>query len=178
VLEVGYRGRTIAEVLEMTVEEALSFFHDSPALGDKLYVLKRVGLSYLRLGQPAPTLSGGESQRLKIARALAQKGDGNLLYLMDEPTTGLHLDDVAKLLRTLHDLVDKGHSVILVEHHLDVIRAADWVLDLGPEAGAGGGQIVYAGAPAGLAAESRSWTGRCLAAHAERRRLAVPAGTQ
>jgi excinuclease ABC subunit A len=178
VLEVRYRGRNIAEVLEMTVEEALSFFHDSPALGDKLYVLKRVGLGYLRLGQPAPTLSGGESQRLKIARALAQKGDGNLLYLMDEPTTGLHLDDVAKLLRTLHDLVDKGHSVILVEHHLDVIRAADWVMDLGPEAGAGGGQIVYTGAPAGLAAESGSWTGRCLAARAERRPLGVPAGTE
>jgi len=162
VLEVRYRGRNIAEVLEMTVEEALSFFHGAPALGEKLYVLKRVGLGYLRLGQPAPTLSGGESQRLKIARALAQKGEGNLLYLLDEPTTGLHLDDVAKLLRVLHELVERGHSVILVEHHPDVIRSADWIIDLGPEAGAGGGEIVYAGPPEGLADEPRSWTGRCL----------------
>jgi excinuclease ABC subunit A len=161
-LEVRYRGRNIAAVLEMTVEEALSFFHEAPALGEKLYVLKRVGLGYLRLGQPAPTLSGGESQRLKIARALAQKGEGNLLYLLDEPTTGLHLDDVAKLLRVLHELVERGHSVILVEHHLDVIRSADWVIDLGPEAGEGGGEIVYAGPPEGLADEPRSWTGRCL----------------
>jgi excinuclease ABC subunit A len=168
VLEVRYRGRSIADVLEMTVDDALGFFHDSPRLGEKLYVLKRVGLGYLRLGQPAPTLSGGESQRLKIARALAHKAEANMLYLMDEPTTGLHLDDVAKLLRTLHELVERGHSVIVVEHHPDVVRAADWVIDLGPEAGAGGGRIVYAGPPAGLLSESRSWTGRCLATRAAR----------
>jgi excinuclease ABC subunit A len=168
VLEVHYRGRTIADVLAMTVDEALGFFHDTPALGEKLYVLKRVGLGYLQLGQPAPTLSGGESQRLKIARALAQKGEGNLLYLLDEPTTGLHLDDVARLLRVLHELVERGNSVIVVEHHLDVVRAADWVIDLGPEAGAGGGEVVYAGPPAGLPGAPRSWTGRCLQARAER----------
>jgi excinuclease ABC subunit A len=168
VLEVRYRGRNIADVLEMTVDEALTFFHDAPALGEKLYVLKRVGLGYIRLGQPAPTLSGGESQRLKIARALAQKSETNALYLMDEPTTGLHLDDVAKLVRTLHDLVERGHSALVVEHHPDVIRAADWVIDLGPEAGAGGGEVVYAGPPAGLLHVPRSWTGRCLAERAER----------
>ncbi len=162
VLEVHYRGRNIAEVLEMTVDEALSFFHDSPSLGSKLHLLKRAGLGYLRLGQAAPTLSGGESQRLKIARALSSKRDGNLLYLFDEPTTGLHLDDVARLLRTLHELVERGHSVIVIEHHLDVVRAADWIVEMGPEAGAGGGEIVYAGPPDGLVHEPRSWTGRCL----------------
>jgi excinuclease ABC subunit A len=162
VLEVRYRGRNIAEVLDLTVDEAIAFFHEVPALGEKLYVLKRVGLGYLRLGQPAPTLSGGESQRLKIARALAQRHEGNLLYLLDEPTTGLHLDDVARLVRVLHELVERGHSVLTVEHHLDVIRAADWVLELGPEAGPGGGEIVYQGAPDGLQSEPRSWTGRCL----------------
>jgi excinuclease ABC subunit A len=122
----------------------------------------------LRLGQPAPTLSGGESQRLKIARALSQKSEGNLLYLLDEPTTGLHLDDVARLLRVLHELVERGHSVIVVEHQLDVVRAADWVIDLGPEAGAGGGTIVYEGPPEGLLTEPRSWTGRCLVDRAAR----------
>jgi excinuclease ABC subunit A len=172
VLEVRYRGRNIADVLEMTVDEALAFFHDTPALGERLYVLKRVGLGYLRLGQPAPTLSGGESQRLKIARALAQKGEGSLLYLLDEPTTGLHPDDVAKLLRVLHDLVEKGHTVLVIEHQLDVVRAADWVIELGPEAGEQGGEIVYAGPPDGLLAEPRSWTGRCLR---ERPRSTVPA---
>jgi excinuclease ABC subunit A len=162
VLAVRYRGRHIAEVLEMTVDEALSFFHDTPGLGQKLYTLKRAGLGYLRLGQPAPTLSGGESQRLKIARALAAKRDGNLFYLFDEPTTGLHLDDVSRLLRTLHELVERGHSVLLIEHHPDVIRSADWVIDLGPEAGDGGGEVVYSGPPEGLLREPRSWTGRCL----------------
>jgi excinuclease ABC subunit A len=122
----------------------------------------------LRLGQPAPTLSGGESQRLKIARALAQKHEGNLLYLLDEPTTGLHLDDIAKLLRVLHELVERGHSVLVVEHQQDVVRSADWVIDLGPEAGSGGGEIVYAGPPEGLLGEPRSWTGKCLAARAAR----------
>ncbi len=162
VLEVHYRGRNIADVLEMTVDEALTFFHDTPSLGNKLHLLKRAGLGYLRLGQAAPTLSGGESQRLKIARALSSKRDGNLLYMFDEPTTGLHLDDVARLLRTLHELVERGHSVLVIEHHLDVVRAADWVIELGPEAGAGGGEIVYAGVPDGLIDEPRSWTGRCL----------------
>ena len=169
VLEVRYRGRNIAEVLELTVDEAITFFHEVPALGEKLYVLKRVGLGYLRLGQPAPTLSGGESQRLKIARALAQRHEGNLLYLLDEPTTGLHLDDVARLVRVLHELVERGHSVLTVEHHLDVIRAADWVLELGPEAGPGGGEIVYQGVPEGLLTASRSWTGRCLEIREARR---------
>ncbi|MFQ5600637.1 MAG: ATP-binding cassette domain-containing protein [Candidatus Krumholzibacteriia bacterium] len=167
VLEVCYRGRNIAEVLEMTVDEALMFFHDTPALGGKLYLLKRAGLGYLRLGQPAPTLSGGESQRLKIARALASKRQGNLLYLFDEPTTGLHMDDVSRLLRTLHELVDRGHTVLVIEHHMDVVRSADWVVDLGPEAGDAGGDVVYAGPPDGLLDEAASWTGRMLRRHVE-----------
>jgi excinuclease ABC subunit A len=165
VLEISYRGRNIAEVLEMTVDEALLFFHDTPSLGQKLHVLKRSGLGYLRLGQPAPTLSGGESQRLKIARALSTAREGNLLYILDEPTTGLHVDDVSRLLRVLHELVDRGHTVLVIEHHLDVVRSADWVIDLGPEAGAGGGEVVYAGPPEGLAREPRSWTGRFLLRH-------------
>jgi excinuclease ABC subunit A len=167
VLEVRYRGRNVAQILDLTVDEALSFFHDTPGLGAKLYVLKRAGLGYLRLGQPAPTLSGGESQRLKIARALASKQQGNLLYILDEPTSGLHLDDVSRLLRTLHELVERGHTVLLIEHHLDVVRSADWVIDLGPEAGAAGGEVVYTGPPDGLLDEPRSWTGRCLRRHLE-----------
>ncbi len=170
VLAVQYRGRNVAEVLEMTVAEAMTFFHDSPGLGQKLHLLKRAGLGYLRLGQPAPTLSGGESQRLKLARALAATRSGNVLYLLDEPTTGLHLDDVSRLLRILHELVDRGHTLVVIEHHLDVVAAADWVIDLGPEAGAGGGAIVYAGPPAGLLQEPRSWTGRCLRQHLDERR--------
>jgi excinuclease ABC subunit A len=162
VLEVQYRGRNIAEVLEMTVEEALTFFHDSPVLGSKLYVLKRAGLGYLRLGQAAPTLSGGESQRLKIARALASKPQGSVLYIFDEPTNGLHLQDVSRLLRTLQELVDRGHTVLVIEHHLDIIQAADWVIDLGPEAGDAGGEIVYAGPPDGLMRQEGSHTGRAL----------------
>jgi len=167
VLAVEYRGRNIAEVLEMTVDEAMTFFHESPGLGQKLHLLKRAGLGYLRLGQAAPTLSGGESQRLKIARALAATREGNMLYLLDEPTTGLHLDDVSRLLRILHELVERGHTLVLVEHHLDVVAASDWVIDLGPEAGAGGGEIVYAGPPEGLLEVPRSWTGRCLRRHLE-----------
>ncbi len=170
VLAVQYRGRNIAEVLEMTVAEALTFFHDSPGLGQKLHMLNRAGLGYLRLGQSAPTLSGGESQRLKLARALAATRTGNVLYLLDEPTTGLHLDDVSRLLRILHELVDRGHTLVVIEHHLDVVAAVDWVIDLGPEAGAGGGEIVYAGPPAGLMQEPRSWTGRYLRQHLEERR--------
>ncbi|HZL84233.1 MAG TPA: excinuclease ABC subunit UvrA [Candidatus Krumholzibacteria bacterium] len=170
VLAVQYRGRNVAEVLEMTVAEAMTFFHDSPSLGQKLHLLKRAGLGYLRLGQPAPTLSGGESQRLKLARALAATRSGNVLYLLDEPTTGLHLDDVSRLLRILHELVDRGHTLVVIEHHLDVVAAVDWVIDLGPEAGAGGGEIVYAGPPAGLMQEPRSWTGRCLQQHLDERR--------
>jgi len=154
----------------MTVAEAMTFFHDSPSLGQKLHLLKRAGLGYLRLGQPAPTLSGGESQRLKLARALAATRSGNVLYLLDEPTTGLHLDDVSRLLRILHELVDRGHTLVVIEHHLDVVAAVDWVIDLGPEAGAGGGEIVYAGPPAGLMQEPRSWTGRCLQQHLDERR--------
>jgi excinuclease ABC subunit A len=165
ILEVQYRGRNIAEVLEMTVEEALSFFHDSPALGQKLHMLRRAGLGYLQLGQPAPTLSGGESQRLKIARALSVTREGNLLYLLDEPTTGLHLEDVSRLLRILHELVERGHSLVMIEHHLDVVAAADWVIDLGPEAGPGGGAVVYAGPPEGLLQVPSSFTGACLRRH-------------
>jgi excinuclease ABC subunit A len=177
VLEVQYRGRNIAEVLDMTVEEALSFFHDSPVLGTKLHTLQRAGLGYLRLGQPAPTLSGGESQRLKIARALASKPQGSTLYIFDEPTNGLHLLDVSRLLRTLQELVDRGHTVLVIEHHLDMIQAADWVIDMGPEAGDAGGAIVYAGPPEGLIQHSGSHTGQALRRMQDSRAKAVAAAT-
>ena len=153
----------------------MSFFHDSPVLGTKLHTLQRAGLGYLRLGQAAPTLSGGESQRLKIARALSTKPQGSMLYIFDEPTNGLHLLDVSRLLRTLQELVDRGHTVLVIEHHLDIIQAADWVIDLGPEAGDRGGEIVYAGLPEGLARDKRSHTGQALRRMQETRAAAVAA---
>jgi excinuclease ABC subunit A len=164
-LEVRYRGRSIRDVLDLTVDEAIRFFLQEDRLGSALWHLQQVGLGYLRLGQPAPTLSGGEAQRIKIARELAlgaRKG-GDKLYIMDEPTTGLHLDDIARLLRILHDLVDAGHTVLLIEHNLDVIKTADWVVDLGPGAGPEGGQVVAMGTPEDLAAVEESVTGRFLA---------------
>jgi excinuclease ABC subunit A len=165
VLEVTYRGKNIADVLGMTVDEAIRFFLHEDRLGEALWHLQQVGLGYLRLGQPAPTLSGGEAQRIKIARelALGARRAGNKLYILDEPTTGLHLDDIRKLLRVLGDLVDAGHTVLLIEHNLDVIKTADWIVDLGPGAGPEGGEVVVMGPPAIVAAEPRSLTGRYLA---------------
>ena len=163
VLGVKYRGKSIGDVLALTVDEAVDFFAATPALARRLRVLQDVGLGYLRLGQPATTLSGGEAQRLKIAAELAARASGEMLYLLDEPTTGLHLDDVKKLLYVLHRLVDTGNTVVLVEHHLDVVRAADWVIDLGPEGGEEGGEIVAEGPPEVVAQTPGSYTGKFLA---------------
>ncbi|HUF27591.1 MAG TPA: excinuclease ABC subunit UvrA [Gemmatimonadaceae bacterium] len=164
VLEVRVHGRTIAEVLEMTVDEAIRAFPREEKLGQSLWHLHQVGLGYLRLGQPATTLSGGEAQRIKIARELALSGrnSGRKLYLMDEPTTGLHLEDIRRLALVLERLLEQGHTVVLIEHNLDVIKLADWVIDLGPEAGTGGGEVVAMGTPEEIAAVERSHTGRWL----------------
>ncbi len=167
-LEIRYKGKTIADVLDMTVEEALDFFHNIPAIRNKLQTLYDVGLGYIRLGQPAPTLSGGEAQRVKLARELSRKATGRTLYILDEPTTGLHLADVEKLLDVLHRLVDQGNTVIVIEHHLDVIKSADWIIDLGPEGGDEGGYIVAEGTPEEIAQVPRSYTGQFLRSVLER----------
>jgi excinuclease ABC subunit A len=166
VLDVRLHGESIHDVLQWTVEEALARFRHQPKLGTALWHLQQVGLGYLRLGQPATTLSGGEAQRLKIARELAQAGrrDGRKLYILDEPTTGLHLDDVRVLIQVLDRLVDAGHTVVVIEHHLDVIKRADWVVDLGPEAGPEGGRVIAQGTPEAVAAVAESHTGRYLRA--------------
>ncbi len=162
-LEIRYKGLNIAQVLGLTIDDALSFFGDVPAVGQKLWLLKKVGLGYLGLGQPAPTLSGGESQRLKIARELALPSGKQNLYLLDEPTTGLHAEDVRALVRVLHELVEAGHSVLVIEHNLDLVAQADWVIDLGPGGGRHGGKVVAQGAPADIAKVAASRTGRHLA---------------
>jgi excinuclease ABC subunit A len=166
VLEVRIHGHSISDALQWTVDEAMTRFRHQPRLGAALWQLQQVGLGYLRLGQPATTLSGGESQRLKIARELIQAGrrPGRKLYLLDEPTTGLHLDDVRVLIQVLDRLVDAGNTVVVIEHHLDVIKRADWVIDLGPEAGAAGGRVVAMGRPEDVAQVAESWTGRYLRA--------------
>jgi len=163
-LEVAYKGHSIADVLELTVAEALGLFSAHPKIAPALALLKQVGLDYLHLGQPSPTLSGGEAQRIKLARELAKRATGRTLYILDEPTTGLHFDDVRKLLGVLQQLVDAGNSVVVIEHNLDVIRCADWVVDLGPEGGPGGGAIVAQGTPEDVARASDSHTGRYLRA--------------
>jgi excinuclease ABC subunit A len=162
VLEVRYRGRNVHQVLEMTVREALAFFTSSPKVLRRLQLLDEIGLGYLRLGQPATTLSGGEAQRIKIAAHLATGGGERLLYILDEPTTGLHFDDIAKLLAALRKLVEAGHTLVVIEHNLDVIKTADWVIDLGPEGGEGGGHLVTAGTPEQVAQVEASYTGRAL----------------
>lgn len=161
-LAVKYRGYDISQVLDMTVEEALALFADLPAAASRLKVMSDVGLGYLQLGQPATTLSGGEAQRVKLAKELGRRGTGRTLYLLDEPTTGLHLADTARLLGLLQRLVDNGNSVIVVEHNLDLVKAADWVIDLGPEGGAAGGQLVAEGTPEDVAKVEKSYTGQCL----------------
>jgi excinuclease ABC subunit A len=163
VLGAKYRGRNISGVLEMTVDEAVDFFASQTALARRLKVLGDVGLGYLRLGQPATTLSGGEAQRLKIAAELGARASADMLYILDEPTTGLHLDDVKRLLGVLHRLVDAGNTVLVVEHHLDVIKSADWVIDLGPEGGDEGGEVVAEGPPEAVAQTPGSYTGKFLA---------------
>jgi excinuclease ABC subunit A len=161
-LQILYRGKSIHDVLEMTVEDALRFFQAIPAVQPKLQTLLDVGLGYLKLGQNATTLSGGEAQRVKLARELAKRATGRTLYVLDEPTTGLHFHDVAQLLGVLQRLRDEGNTVVVIEHNLDVIKTADWVIDLGPEGGAGGGALVAAGTPEQVARVAASYTGRYL----------------
>jgi excinuclease ABC subunit A len=162
-LEILYRGRSIHDVLEMTIEDALAFFRNIPTVQPKLQTLLDVGLGYLKLGQNATTLSGGEAQRVKLARELAKRATGRTLYVLDEPTTGLHFHDVAQLLRVLQRLRDEGNTVVVIEHNLDVIKTADWIVDLGPEGGAGGGEVLASGTPEQVARVARSHTGRYLA---------------
>ncbi|SDF73721.1 Excinuclease ABC subunit A [Limimonas halophila] len=164
-LEVTFRGKSIADVLEMTVDEGVEFFQAVPAIRNKLQTLQQVGLGYIKVGQPATTLSGGEAQRVKLARELSKRATGRTLYILDEPTTGLHFDDVRKLLHVLHALVDQGNTVVVIEHNLEVIKTADWLLDLGPEGGDKGGRIVAAGSPEDVAAVPESHTGRYLASY-------------
>ncbi len=162
VLEVRYRGRTIHQVLDLTVREALTFFSSSPKVLRRLQVLDEIGLGYLRLGQPATTLSGGEAQRIKIAAHLSSHGGERLLYILDEPTTGLHFDDIAKLLTAFRKLLEAGHTLLVIEHNLDVIKTADYIIDLGPEGGEDGGAIVATGTPEQVAQIEASHTGRYL----------------
>ena len=161
-LEVHYKGKSIAEVLDMPIEEALEFFAPVPAIARHLQTLVDVGLGYVRMGQSAPTLSGGEAQRVKLAAELQKRSTGRTVYVLDEPTTGLHFEDIRKLLGVLHSLVDKGNTVIVIEHNLDVIKSADWIIDMGPEGGSGGGRVVMEGAPEEIAAVEESHTGRFL----------------
>ncbi len=161
-LEVLYKGKSIADVLDMTVEDAAKFFSAVPAIASKMETLNRVGLSYIKVGQQATTLSGGEAQRVKLAKELSKRATGRTLYILDEPTTGLHFEDVSKLLEVLHELVDAGNTVVVIEHNLDVIKTADWLLDLGPEGGDGGGELVAEGTPEQVAQNEKSWTGKFL----------------
>jgi excinuclease ABC subunit A len=161
-LEVKYRDRSIADVLNMTVDEALEFFQPIPLLKNKLQTLHDVGLHYIRLGQSATTLSGGEAQRVKLSRELSKRATGRTLYILDEPTTGLHFADIQRLLDVLNRLVEAGNTIVVIEHNLDVIRNADWLIDLGPEGGDRGGEIVAEGAPRELAKIKRSYTGQVL----------------
>ncbi|GJL96729.1 MAG: UvrABC system protein A [Hyphobacterium sp.] len=167
-LEVTFKDKSIADVLDMTVEEGASFFKAVPSVRDKMETLKRVGLGYIKIGQPATQLSGGEAQRVKLSKELAKRATGKTLYILDEPTTGLHFEDVRKLLEVLHELVETGNSVVVIEHNLDVIKTADWLIDLGPEGGDGGGEIVATGTPEQVAEVDASWTGRYLKPMLER----------
>jgi excinuclease ABC subunit A len=171
-LAVEYKGKNIADVLDMTVAEALEFFQNVPSIRNKLKVLYDVGLDYIKLGQPATTLSGGEAQRIKLTRELSKRDTGRTLYLLDEPTTGLHSHDVEKLIRVLNKLVEKGNTVVVIEHNLDVIKNADWIIDLGPEGGEGGGQIVATGTPEEVAENENSYTGKFLKKYIEKEKLA------
>jgi excinuclease ABC subunit A len=162
-LEVKFRGKSIADVLDMTVDEAKEFFRAVPKIHDRLSILQRVGLGYISLGQQATTLSGGEAQRIKLSKELAKRPTGRTLYILDEPTTGLHFEDIRKLLEVLHALGDAGNTIIVIEHNLEVIKTADHVIDLGPEGGDGGGRIVAEGTPEQIASAPGSYTGRFLA---------------
>ena len=161
-LEIRYKGKNIAEVLDMTVEEATEFFENVPAIKNKLKTLCDVGLGYIRCGQPATTLSGGEAQRIKLAAELSRRATGKTLYILDEPTTGLHFADIERLLQVLQRLTDGGNTILVIEHNLDVIKTADWVIDLGPEGGDAGGEVVAVGTPEQVADMKESYTGEFL----------------
>ena len=161
-LEVKYKGKSIADVLDMSVEEALAFFKAVPSIRDKLQTLMDVGLGYIKVGQQATTLSGGEAQRVKLAKELSKRSTGKTLYILDEPTTGLHFEDVRKLLEVLHKLVDKGNTMVVIEHNLDVIKTADYLIDIGPEGGDKGGQIIATGSPEDVVKIKDSYTGQFL----------------
>jgi len=161
-LEIHYKGQNISDLLSMTVEEAMKFFSNIPNINNKLKTLVDVGLGYIQLGQSATTLSGGEAQRIKLATELSRRSTGKTLYILDEPTTGLHFVDVERLLTVLHRLVDKGNTVLVIEHNIDVIKTADWIIDLGPEGGDKGGYIVAEGTAKEVAAVKKSYTGQYL----------------
>jgi excinuclease ABC subunit A len=161
-LEIHYKGKSIAEVLDMTVEEATEFFANVPSIYNKMKTLNDVGLGYMRLGQPATTLSGGEAQRVKLATELARRSTGRTMYILDEPTTGLHFADVDRLLQILQRLVDAGNTIMVIEHNLEVIKSADWLIDLGPAGGDAGGEVIAQGTPEEVAEEPRSYTGQFL----------------
>ena len=167
-LEVKFKDKSIADVLEMTVDEGADFFSAVPSIRDKLVTLKRVGLGYIHIGQQATTLSGGEAQRVKLAKELSRRATGKTLYILDEPTTGLHFEDVNKLLEVLHALVETGNTIVVIEHNLEVIKTADWIVDLGPEGGSKGGRVVAAGTPETIAQAKGSYTGQYLAPYLAR----------
>ncbi len=172
-LEIKFKGKSIADVLDMTVEDALEFFQAVPSIRDKMAALMRVGLGYIKVGQQATTLSGGEAQRVKLSKELAKRSTGRTLYILDEPTTGLHFEDVRKLLEVLHELVEQGNTVVVIEHNLDVVKTADWIIDIGPEGGDGGGEIVAAGTPEKVVQEARSYTGQYLKPMLEAKKVAA-----
>ena len=167
-LDIKYRDKSIADVLDMTVDEALLFFEAMPAIREKLSTLSQVGLGYIHVGQRATTLSGGEAQRVKLSKELSRRATGKTLYILDEPTTGLHFDDVRKLLEVLHALVDQGNTVIVIEHNLEVIKTADWIIDIGPEGGEKGGRIVATGTPEAIVTVTESYTGYYLKPYLEK----------
>jgi excinuclease ABC subunit A len=162
-LEVRYKGKSIADVLDMTINMAVEFFENIPVILNKIKVLQDVGLGYLKLGQPSTTISGGESQRVKLATELAKRDTGKTLYILDEPTTGLHFEDIRVLMKVLNRLVDQGNTVVVIEHNLDVIKQADWVIDMGPEGGRGGGQLLIQGTPEQVAASGVGYTSAFIA---------------
>ncbi len=163
-LDITFKGKNIGEVLDLSIEEALGFFANQPTIARQLQTLFDVGLGYVRLGQPAPTLSGGEAQRVKLASELGKRATGRTVYILDEPTTGLHFEDVRRLLGVLSRLVESGNTVLVIEHNLDVVKSADWVIDLGPEGGDGGGEVLAEGTPEQVAKTPESYTGQFLAA--------------
>ena len=173
-LEVVYKGKNIADVLDMTVVQALDFFSPIPRIEEKLQTLTEVGLGYITLGQSAPTLSGGEAQRIKLSRELSKRSTGRTLYLLDEPTTGLHFADVQNLLEVLNRLTDRGNTIIIIEHNLEVIKTADYVIDLGPEGGDRGGYLVACGTPEEIIQNQKSYTGQYLKSLLEKRSLQKP----